>query len=129
MIIIWLIFSAGVVIVHLSLSSIIVRWVGDKIIVSNDLSLQLAIFVILNTWLTIFSYFIYATGKILALLYVSILQIIFFIPTVYLIIEYFTFKSSGVVLATNICLIFAAIFLPFQTFKILNKQDYGIWNK
>jgi O-antigen/teichoic acid export membrane protein len=129
LIFLWLIFSIAVSVLYSVLSIIIVQWVGDKIIVSTPLSFQLAVFVILNTWISIFSYYIYATGKILALFYMSICQIFIFLPLVYLLMEYTSLHISSVVLATNVCLVIAAALLPFQTYLILNNRSYGIWNK
>lgn len=104
-------------------------WVGEEIQVPYLLSLLTGIFVIIVNWNNIFSYFINGVGKVRLQFYYSIIVAVLNIPLSVFLARECGLGIAGVILATNICLIFASIWAPIQYHKIINKTAKGIWNK
>ncbi|MDO9375580.1 MAG: hypothetical protein Q7T76_14270 [Ferruginibacter sp.] len=126
---IWILFSVGIIILWL-ISPIVFRaWLGNDIVIPRELSFQFALFSILMTWSSIFSYFLAGIGKITISLYGAIFQLLTCIPMAIFLAEGIHLKSTGIILATNINLLVPVIFLSIQTQKILNQKAYGLWNR
>lgn len=129
LIVIWFVFSIGVSVVWLLSPYIFKIWVGEKVGISNSLSLQFAFFVIINSLSSIFMFFVNGIGKISIASIGATFQLITYIPLAIFLSKYNNLHLVGIVLATNICLIIPLIFVLFQTKKILNETASGIWNK
>ncbi|MDY0083509.1 MAG: oligosaccharide flippase family protein [Ignavibacteriaceae bacterium] len=129
LLIIWIILSL-IAILMIVISNIVYNiWVGSEIQVPFVLSILTGIFVIIANWNNIFGYFINGIGKIRIELYYSIFTAILNIPLSILLAKQFELGISGVILATNICLIIASVWSPIQYYKIINNKASGIWNK
>lgn len=129
LIIIWIILSL-IAVFMIIISKIVYRiWVGSEIQVPFILSIFTGIFVIIANWNNIFAYFINGVGKIRIALYYSIFTALLNIPLSILLAKQFGLGISGVILATNICLIIASVWSPIQYYKIINNKASGIWNK
>jgi O-antigen/teichoic acid export membrane protein len=129
LIIIWSILSI-VAIIMLILANIVYElWVGSQINVPFALSLSTCAFVIIANWNNIFGYFINGVGKVRIQLYYSILTAILNIPLSIFLAKYAGLGITGIMVATNISLIFASIWSPIQYIKIINGSAKGIWNK
>jgi hypothetical protein len=100
---------------------------GDKIYVPFSLSLALAIFTSIQIIFTPYSIFVNATGKIKLSMYMTSLSILIYFSSIYIFGNIFS-NSSGIVLA-SISTVFGGLFIPWQTYKILNGTATGIWNK
>jgi len=129
LIIIWLFFSSAVFVLWLISPFLFKIWLGDGIIVPNELSFQFVLYSILITWSSIFSAFLAGVGKITISLYGAIVQLFLNIPLAIFLAKGLNMNLMGVILATNINLMIPVIFLYVQTKKILNNRAYGIWNK
>lgn len=103
-------------------------WVGEQIEVPFKLSIATGIFVMIANWNNIFAYFINGVGKIRLALYYSIFTALINIPLSILLAKNFGLGVTGVMVSTNVCLIFASIWAPIQYNKIINKKATGIWN-
>ena len=104
-------------------------WIGDIVDVPPSLSYSMAFFVLLISYNTIYVYFINGIGKIRLQLIISIIVMTINIPLSILFASTFRWGSTGVILATCVCLIPSVIIFPIQYKKILNGSTYDIWNK
>lgn len=129
LIFIWLIFSLGVIVLWFISPYIFNIWVGSSVIIPYYLSLQFAFFVLINSWSSIFSFFVAGVGKISLSLYVAVFQFIVYIPLALFLAKNMNFNTSGIIMATNIILLIPAVLLAFQTKKIINNRAHGFWNK
>ncbi len=127
--ILWSIFSIGILLLWLISPFIFRIWLGGKIIIPYHLSFQFALFAILMTWSTIFSFFVAGIGKIAISLYGAIFQCIVYIPLAIFLANDLNLNTTGIILAININLLIPVIFLSLQTKKLINKKAYGIWNR
>jgi O-antigen/teichoic acid export membrane protein len=125
---VWALFSIAVIGLWLISPFVFKMWVGSEVIIPYSLSLQFAIFVIINSWISIFSFFVAGIGKISLSLYGAIFQSIVYIPLAVFLAKSLELNTTGVILSTNINLLIPAIFLVVQTKRIINKKAYGIWN-
>jgi len=123
----WVLVVLGVAIMLFFANKVYLLWVGESIRVPFMLSLVLAIYIIINTWCTIFSIFLNGVGKLRLQFYSSILGALVNIPlAIYLGKQY---GSAGVVMSTAILGFIAAIWSSVQYHKIINNTARGIWNK
>ena len=129
LIVLWSIFTVGIILVWLISPFIFRIWLGDKILIPTDLSFQFALFVILMSWTTIFSMFLAGISKITISLYGAIFQCIVNIPLAIFLAKYMDLNITGVIMATNLNMFLGVVLLTWQTNKILNNRAYGIWNR
>lgn len=124
---IWL--SGAILAVFLYLfSNIFYRiWVGDKIVVPNMLSLSLAIYVIVQNWMVIHTYFLNGTGKLRIQLILVISTGIINIPLSVLLINHV--GISGTVIANVAVMLVMGILFTYQSQLVINRTATGIWNK
>ncbi len=104
-------------------------WVGEKVKVSFLLSFTSALFVLINVWVSIFTYFINGTGKIKLQLYSTVFAALISVPLAIYLSKYVGLGAAGVVLGSCIAYVPVAILSPIQYFRIVNKKDSGIWGK
>lgn len=104
-------------------------WVDDNLKVPLQLSMAMAIFVLLLTFNMVYVNFINGVGKIKLQLIVSVLVMILNIPLSVFFAKNLNLESTGVILATNTCLLIAVILWPIQYHKIINNKATGIFNK
>jgi O-antigen/teichoic acid export membrane protein len=122
---IWLLFSIGALIMLFFSDKIYRLWVGPDIKVPFLLSATIVFYIIINSWNAIFSVFLNGVGKIKLQLYSAIAGSLINIP-----LAIFLGKQigiSGVVLSTCLLGIANAIWSPVQYFKIINGKAKGIW--
>lgn len=117
----WFIFSLFILIIWIVAPSIYKLWIGPHVSIPQSLSFQFALFVIINTWISIFSNYLYAIDRLKKVLIVAIVQLLLFLPLVYLFSETLNLFSVGVILAINISLLIAAITLPIETRKFISR--------
>jgi len=126
---IWLLFLAGTFLI-LFLTPFLYRfWVGDEIVIPLFLSISMATFVLLSSWASIYTTFVNGAGKIRLQLIFSIIAGISNIPLSIFFVKQLELGSSGVILATCICLSYGPLLSFIQYKKIITKTATGIWNK
>ncbi|HCY74351.1 MAG TPA: hypothetical protein DHV28_00385 [Ignavibacteriales bacterium] len=129
LIFIWFLLSI-VAIVMVLLSNFAYKiWIGPEVKVPFLLSLFTGLFVIIANWNNIFGYFLNGVGKVRLQLYSSIFMAVLNIPLSVFLAKYMEMGITGVIVATNICLLIASIWAPIQYHKIINNKATGIWNK
>ena len=104
-------------------------WVGSKVTIPFKLSLFMAVFVIQTSFIQSFTFFINGTGKIKIQMILGVSMALLNIPLSILLVKYFKFDTSGVILATILCNFVGMIIYPIQYIKIIDKKAKGIWNE
>lgn len=104
-------------------------WVGKTTNVPISLSISTGIFVIIANWNNVFAYFLNGIGKIKFQLYYSVVAGIINIPLAIFLAKYLNCGITGVITATNICLIFASFIMPYQYSLLVNSKAKGFWNE
>jgi O-antigen/teichoic acid export membrane protein len=129
LLIVWAVFSVGVIVLWILSPFIFELWVGKSVVIPSMLSLQFAFFVIIITWTNLFVFYINGVGKIRLQLIIAMIQLIFNIPLAILLAKNLNLGLSGVIMATNISLLLPAILIPIQYKKLITQKAYGIWSK
>ena len=123
-------FTILVIFLLLLLSNQIYKfWLSDRILIEFKMSLFMALFAIIQIFNQIFVTFIFSTGKIRIQVIVGFLVAIFNIPLSFYFCNKLQFGPEGVILATIVCSCVNLYFAPVQSYKILNRNAVGIWNK
>ena len=104
-------------------------WVGDSVNISSLLNVLIAIWVLMSTFIMIFSNFLNGVNKIRLSMYQSLIVAIINIPLSFYFSENLGMGSGGVILATIVCISLRLLFQPVQVYKILRGTATGIWNK
>lgn len=104
-------------------------WVGDDVNVSLFLAIQWSIFVVLQSYNTIYTYFLNGTGKVTVQVLTAILTLIINIPLSIYFASSLNMGSAGVLLATNCSILIYIIMRKIQYNKLINNTAKGIWNK
>jgi len=129
LIIIWALLSIVAALMVIISNFVYEIWVGPQVKVPFVLSVACGVFVIIANWNNIFGYFINGVGKVRLQLYYSIVIAILNIPLSIFLARNIGLGITGVMVSTNICLIFASFLFPFQYHKLINNTAKGIWNK
>ncbi|MCB9023077.1 MAG: oligosaccharide flippase family protein [Lentimicrobiaceae bacterium] len=125
----WLLILAGVILMILISGPFYHIWVGDEIEIPILLTIFMGLFILISTWNNVYVYFINGTGKIRLQLYSSIIAAAVNIPVSIYFAKNLGLGTAGVILATCVCLFPGSILAPIQYFKIIHKNDKGIWGK
>lgn len=104
-------------------------WVGKEIQVPIILSIFTGLFVIIANWNNIYAYFLNGIGKVKIQLYYSVFVAIINIPLSVLLAKNFGMGITGVIVATDICLIIASVWAPIQYKKLITGTAKGLWNR
>lgn len=100
-------------------------WVGDVVTVPFALSAVLALYVLINCWCGIYSYFLNGVGKIKLQLYASLIGGVINVPlAIFFGIHY---GLVGVIFPTLIIGLINSTWAPIQYYKIINNQAKEIW--
>ena len=105
-------------------------WVGKEVsIPSLQLTIWMAVYVLVSSWNQIFGNFINGLSKMRLAFYLTIITAIINIPLCYFFAGYLNWGLSGIIIASSVSLIPDLIFIPIQYYKIVNHKAKGIWNK
>ncbi len=125
----WLLIPVGLIVMLFLADWFYQLWVGNKVIVPIHLSLSMAFFVLLSTFNMIYVYFINGVGKIKLQLITSLISMTTNIPLSIYLGKYLGLGSTGVILATCLCLLSSIPVWPVQYRKLINGTATNIWNK
>ena len=126
---IWLIVPFGLIIMLLVSDWFYLLWVGDKVLVPLQLSMAMALFVLLVTFNMIYVNFINGVGKIKLQLITSLISMTINIPLSIYLGKFLGWGTTGVILATCFSLGYSVVLRPIQYYKLINNTAKGIWNK
>lgn len=102
-------------------------WLGDKVVISNSLSLAITLYLIVFMWQTLHVYFLNGVGKIrLQLILVSIAGIVNLLLAIYLGKQ---FGLPGIITANTIVFVILGTVFTIQTEYIIQQKATKIWLK
>lgn len=102
-------------------------WIGNKVSVPWSVSIIMAINIICTIRWNLYVSLINGTGKIRLQLLLNVFMSLFFIPLAILLGN--EYALPGIVAANVLINLIYAIFIPIQSYKILNRTATGIWDK
>jgi O-antigen/teichoic acid export membrane protein len=127
---IWVIFVILIIVLIIGSSFLYPLWLRNNFVkVPFMLSVFMGIFYAIFAWFNIFCFFINGTGKVKLQLLVYIIAALLEIPLILFLSVYLHFNLYGVIITNIIVSIPIAVFMPIQTYKIINGTAKGIWNK
>ncbi|WP_168232836.1 oligosaccharide flippase family protein [Pseudomonas veronii] len=113
---------AGLLVLACLAPFIISIWIGRDFSVSFSLVALVALFVAVTTWNSIFAVMLNGAGAVRVQLYTAVAAMIANIPLALLLVKFFGMGVGGVVLAATLSLIFSAVLLPLQVFRLLGRE-------
>lgn len=126
---IWLLFSAGTLFMLIISPYFFKIWLGDKVHISFTLSFFWFVFIVIQSYNMIYTYFINGVGKLKVQLYITLFSILFNIPASIFLAKTLNMGVSGVIMATTISMLLSAVIKTIQYNKIINLRAHGVWNK
>jgi O-antigen/teichoic acid export membrane protein len=117
------------IVLFFSSNYLINLWVGNKVLIADELNIIICIYTCLYLYLLPLNYFINGIGKIRIQLLTAVIFAILNIPLSIFLAKYLQFGVNGVVFSTLICIIPNVILSTIQTNKIINQKAFGIWFK
>lgn len=126
---IWLLFSAGTLFMLIISPYFFKIWLGDKVHISLTLSFFWFVFIVIQSYNMIYTYFINGVGKLKVQLYITLFSILFNIPASIFLAKTLNMGVSGVIMATTISMLLSAVVKTIQYNKIINLRAHGVWNK
>ena len=105
---------------------IVTIWIGPNIEFAALLAPMMGIYVLIAAWLNIFTMFVNGIGAIKPQLYTLIFGMTMNIPLSFYFVRYMNMGVSGIVLGTIFSLLFAAIVLPIQVYRILRVEEKAV---
>jgi O-antigen/teichoic acid export membrane protein len=121
-------FSVGVIFMVLISNWVYKIWIGDKVLIPIGLTVSLGIYTIIDLFITPYSYFINGMGKLRMAVIFTFIEIVVYFIMIFLFGNLFK-NSIGIVLSISLTMIMLAIVFSIQTYKLLNNNAKGIWNK
>lgn len=114
--------TSAVFIMGLFTKPIVALWIGPEITVSQPLVISLGLFVLVSTWNNIYAVFLNGVGQIKFQLYTAVIAMVINIPLAIFFVKWIGLGLSGVVLATVVSLLLAAVVLPIQVNQIIRNR-------
>ena len=127
--VLWLYASGLTLLIYFFAGLFYKLWLGSKIDIPipNSLSLSIAVYVVLATWQSIYTYALNGIGKLRVQLIMVIATALINIPlSIYLIN---IFGIAGTVIANIILVLIMDIVFTYQINQIIGQKATGIWNK
>lgn len=126
---IWILGTAGVIIMLILSGYVYKLWIGDAVQIPLILSVSMAFYVILQSYGAVYVNVLNGMGKVKIQYYIAIASAIINIPLCILFGKVLNLGPAGVILATCVCIAFGPLVAPIQYNKVINKTASGIWNK
>lgn len=99
-------------------------WVGSSIVISKNLVISTALFVLVSTWNNIFAIFLNGIGEVKVQLYTAAVAMVLNVPLALYFVRVLGWDLGGVVSATVVSLLFSSVFLPIHAYKLISlKKD------
>lgn len=114
-------FIIGIIILNFLIDKIIYLWIDRHIEISSSLLIAISVYVIMISFVSIYSFFLNGINDINISLYVIVFQAIINIPVSLLLINN-GYGITGVVVGNTLCILPATIISPVQSFFIINKK-------
>jgi O-antigen/teichoic acid export membrane protein len=101
-------------------------WIGREFPVSVSLVVLVALFVAVTTWNNIFAVMLNGAGAVRVQLYTAVAAMVVNIPLALLLVKFLGMGVGGVVLAATLSLLFSAVLLPVQVFRLLGEEAKSV---
>jgi O-antigen/teichoic acid export membrane protein len=103
-------------------NEIINLWVGSQFLPGKTLVAFMALYALIAVWTNIYAYFLNASGRLSFSIVLAVMGAVFNIPLSIYLVKNTTLGESGVILATILCLLPSAIFLPLYAWHVLHSN-------
>lgn len=100
-------------------------WIGNKVNVPFTMTITVAIYIIINSWVSLQANMINGTGKIKLQTYITLFGLIFHIPLSLFLAKYT--GAIGVILSMSCVTLFYSIVFTIQINKLIRQKAKGIW--
>jgi O-antigen/teichoic acid export membrane protein len=127
LILLWLIFCLGTLIMVMMSNIIYKVWIGNAIRIPIQVTVFMAIYVCIANWNTIFYTFNSSVSRVYLQIWLSLAAGIVFIPLALSLSR--IFGLAGIPAAMGLSILHGGFFSPIQYYKLINKKASGIWNK
>jgi Na+-driven multidrug efflux pump len=104
-------------------------WLHGRVEIPLYLTIIMGLYTIILAWNQIYVFFINGVGKIKLQLYMSFITTIINIPLSIYFAKTLNIGSTGIMIATCVCLFIGSVWVPIQYKKIINNKATGIWGK
>ena len=122
--------SVIILVIMLCFANFIIElWVGNKILVSTNLSVAICCYVAISNWNGILASFLNGVGKIRLQIYSAVIVGLLNIPLAFFLVKFLGLGTYAIPAANFISLSLGAIVCFVQYRKIINNEAQGIWNK
>lgn len=125
----WIGFVLGLIIMIFLSHTVIRIWVGEKLSISNDLIISIALFVAIHTLSSIYVNFVNGIGKLKVQTVFSTIAILLNIPLSIYFARDLSYGTTGVVMSTIAVIGMGCILMIVQYKKIMAGNAKGIWNE
>ena len=125
--ILWSLSSVGTIILLVISPFVYKVWIGNEVIIPINLSIAMAVYVIIGNWNNIYAQMLAGVGKVKLSIINSIFNALLFIP-----LSIWLSKSLGVIgvtVAMTLTILTSTFWQPIQSYRIINGTAKGIWNK
>lgn len=102
-------------------------WIGDKVYVPWQMTVSVALYLIILSWSQLQVTLINGTGKVKLQTYVTLAGLLIHLPLSYFLGQWF--NGLGVVFSMSIINAIYALFFTIQIHRIINRTANGIWIK
>ena len=126
---IWIVLVLVVLIMIILSDMVYSFWLGVNVVIPRSLTVLMGIFVIENSWIIIYTYFIGGIAKMKLITTIHVMAGLVNIPLSIYLAKYFNLGVNGVVLSTILCLLPQSIIIPLQYKRIINNRAKGIWSQ
>ncbi len=116
-----IIIVAGIIILNLIFPFLIKVWIGDMVLIPQNMIYMFSVYTIITIFCNNYAYFFNGLGEINFQLKIAVIQAIINIPISIFFAKNLEMGSLGVILGTNVTLLLAAITYPFSLRRTLNK--------
>lgn len=123
MVLFYIIFVILVLIIYAISPLIYDFWIGNDVVISNEINFAVLFYIIITSWNALFAHFLNGINKLNLQVKISIFHIVTNIPFCWLLSVYFDFGIVGIVWATNLNLLILTVFLPFQCYTFLKTSN------
>lgn len=118
--------SVVIVIIMVFVSPIIYQiWIGNKANVPFIMTVAVAVYILINSWVSLQANMINGIGKITLQTYVTLIGLVVHIPLSFFLANYI--NAVGVVLSMSCITLFYAIVFTIQINKLIRQKANGIW--
>ena len=121
----WLLIVIGTLILYCLYPYLLKFWIGTVIIIPKHLILMFAFYAMISTFCNNYAYLFNGMGEIDLLLKLAIVQGIINIPLSIYFAKILNMGSPGVILGTNITLLFGAILCPIKFKQLIKETKRG----